>query len=127
MMRYHLKEKGQELVEYALVLPILLVLVFGIIDFAWTIFAYNSIANAAREGARRGVVPSAEEQDMIDATIGRTGGVRLTDANITVTRTFTQSQVAVVYDHALLSGALIQIAGGNPTLQLRSTATMRRE
>ena len=121
------RTKGQELLEYALVLPLLLLLVVGIVDFGLVFFAYNSIANAAREGARAGVVPSATEDDIIDAVIERTGGLQLTTANITVTRTVDQTSVEVVYDHSLISGAIIEAAGGSPVLELRSVATMRNE
>ncbi|MFW6136393.1 MAG: TadE family protein, partial [Chloroflexota bacterium] len=44
--------RGQELVEYALTLPIFLLLVIGIMEFGVTVFVYNTMANAAREGAR---------------------------------------------------------------------------
>jgi Flp pilus assembly protein TadG len=44
--------RGQGLVEFALVLPIFLVLVFGIIDGGRAIFAYNQMAQAARSVAR---------------------------------------------------------------------------
>lgn len=40
-------------VEMALVLPILLILVFGIIEFGIIFNRYNSVAHAAREGVRR--------------------------------------------------------------------------
>lgn len=46
------KEKGQSMVEFALILPILLLLLCGIIDFGW-IFGNQLMANnAAREAAR---------------------------------------------------------------------------
>jgi len=45
-------ERAQSLVEFALVLPILLILVFGIIDFGMGIRSYISLTNATREGAR---------------------------------------------------------------------------
>ncbi len=45
-------ERAQSLVEFALVLPILLIMVFGIIDFGMGIRSYISLTNATREGAR---------------------------------------------------------------------------
>lgn len=45
-------ERGQDLAEAALVLPILVVLILGIIQFGLLVFNYNSISNMAREGAR---------------------------------------------------------------------------
>ena len=38
--------------EFALVLPIFLLIVFGVFDLGRGVFAYNTVANAAREGAR---------------------------------------------------------------------------
>ncbi len=54
-------EKGQAMVEFALVLPILLLVVCGIIDFGWLIFNQLSLDNACREGARYAAVYSEEE------------------------------------------------------------------
>ena len=48
--------RGQSLVEFALVLPLFLVLVMGIADLGLAVFSYNSITNAAREGARLAIV-----------------------------------------------------------------------
>lgn len=50
------RSAGQSLVEFALVLPLFLVLVMGIADLGLAVFAYNSITNAAREGARLAIV-----------------------------------------------------------------------
>lgn len=47
---------GQAVLELALILPILLVLFLGIIDFGRGIYLYNTVSNAAREGARVGIV-----------------------------------------------------------------------
>ncbi len=46
--------KAQGLVEFALVLPILLMLILGIIEFGRLMFTYAAVVTAAREGARFG-------------------------------------------------------------------------
>jgi Flp pilus assembly protein TadG len=46
------RERGQTLVEFSIVLPIFLLIVFGAIDLGRVIWAADSLANAAREGAR---------------------------------------------------------------------------
>jgi Flp pilus assembly protein TadG len=51
--------RGQALVEFALIIPIFLVLVFGIVDAGRLVFTYNTIANAARAGARVAIVNQA--------------------------------------------------------------------
>jgi hypothetical protein len=43
-------------VEFALILPIIFVLTLGLIDGARAILLYNTVSNAAREGARFGIV-----------------------------------------------------------------------
>jgi len=48
------RERGQELVEFALILPLLLLLIVGIFEFGYIVFAYNTLSNAVREGARLG-------------------------------------------------------------------------
>jgi Flp pilus assembly protein TadG len=49
-------QTGSNIVEFALILPLLLVLVFGIIDFGLALFDKAVITNASREGARAGMV-----------------------------------------------------------------------
>lgn len=51
-----LSERGQSLVETALVLPILLIILMGIFDFGRAVFAYNAVSNSAREAARVAIV-----------------------------------------------------------------------
>ena len=48
--------RGQGLVEFALVFPVFIVLVFALFDVGRAVFAYNEITNAAREGARLAMV-----------------------------------------------------------------------
>jgi len=47
---------GQGLVEFALVIPIFLLLFVALFDFGSAVFTYNSLTNAAREGARLAIV-----------------------------------------------------------------------
>jgi Flp pilus assembly protein TadG len=60
MKRIHSPRNGQSLVEFALVLPLLVALTIGMLEFG--IFLYNQqmITNASREGARRGIVSRTE-------------------------------------------------------------------
>lgn len=53
MLRRILKnEKGQSIVEFALVVPILLTLLCGIIDFGWIYSNQYKVENASYAGAR---------------------------------------------------------------------------
>lgn len=48
--------RGQTLVEFALILPIFVLLLVGVFDFGRAIYAYNTINQAAREAARLAIV-----------------------------------------------------------------------
>ncbi len=54
-------EDGAQLVEFALVLPLLLLVVLGIAEFGFIFQRYEVITNAAREGARLAVLPGYTE------------------------------------------------------------------
>lgn len=74
MSRQHVKasgkRRGQALAEFAIALTVLLLLVFGIVDLGRAVFAYNTIANCAREGTRRAVVCGADSP--VDQKLGPT-------------------------------------------------------
>jgi Flp pilus assembly protein TadG len=55
-MRPGRRSPGQSLVEFALVLPIFLLVVVALVDLGRGVFAYNSITNGAREAARLAIV-----------------------------------------------------------------------
>ena len=73
---------GQALVEFALVLPIFLLIVFGVFELGRAVFAYNTVANAAREGARVAAVnqivssPDCNESKPVEDRTMRTGRSR---------------------------------------------------
>ena len=46
------RQRGQSLVEFALVFPIFAILLFGIIDLGRYVYTANALSNGAREGAR---------------------------------------------------------------------------
>lgn len=48
--------RGQALVEFALIAPVLVLLLVAAIDIGRGVFAYNSVTNAAREGVRLAIV-----------------------------------------------------------------------
>ncbi len=66
-MKKLLYRKGASAVEFALILPLLMVIVFGIIEFSFILFDKQIITNASREGARAGIV--AQSPRLTDAQI----------------------------------------------------------
>lgn len=64
-------QRGQSLVEFALIFPIFLLIVVAAIDLGRGVFAYNSITNAAREAARLAIVNQTLD-DIRARAIGQT-------------------------------------------------------
>ena len=54
-----MKQKGAQAVEFALVLPFFILILFAVLDFGMLVYNKAIITNASREGARAGVVLSA--------------------------------------------------------------------
>jgi len=50
------RNRGQALVEFALVLPIIVVLILGTLDVGRAVFVYNTLSEASRQGARTAIV-----------------------------------------------------------------------
>lgn len=53
------RQRGQTLVEFALIMPIFLLAVFGLIDGSRLVFLNSSLSQAAREGARQASVEAS--------------------------------------------------------------------
>ena len=125
-------EKGQDLVEFALIASLLFLLIFGILDLSIVIFSYDTIANAAREGARYGII--ASHDDCGDPCVGemRTRVYRLTTGldqsrlDCICSRNAITVSVQVTYEAQLITAPVIE-AMGVPSLTLRTVATMQRE
>ena len=137
-------ERGAELIEFALILPLIVVLLMGIFDFGLAFQRYEVITNAAREGARLGSLQGAytetDIQNRVNAycvNAGLPGGCPT--GNVTVNRNTTITvgansqaavQVIVNYPHyfSFLGPAMRLISGGTfGTINLRATSTMRCE
>ena len=129
-------EKGQALVEFTLLLPIFLLLLFAIIDFGMGFYSWISVTNAAREGARLGVVLATEQQ--IEDRVYQAADLPNEATQMTVTVTNAQGQpgesvvVKVDYDYDLITplAGIVSFVSGNvlgPTLTFSSTAEMRLE
>ena len=86
------EEDGAAVVEFALVMPILALIIFGIIDFGRAFYTVNNIISAVREGARYGAIlttpaSSASEQEIKNRVRGvfqPFGGDTLTNDRIRI-------------------------------------------
>jgi len=130
------KEEGQDLLEYALVLPFFFFLTLGIIEFSLLYFQYNTIAHAAREGARIGIVmPSALcDQTCLDeyvASVATAAAAGLNPDNLDVQvehPTVSLITVVVTYDSGFITRMAAQAMGQEDfAVTLQAASTMRRE
>jgi hypothetical protein len=125
-------EKGQSLVEFALAVPMLLLLVFGIAEFGRAWMTQNILTGAAREAVRLAAVPapgggwngSAAEtrgnQILVSAGIATTVSVQ------NAVSPFGDVTATVNYDFPVVLVGFIPGLNSS-TLPLTSTTTMRRE
>jgi Flp pilus assembly protein TadG len=126
-------ENGQDMVEFALILPLLLLLLIGIMEFGVMIMRYDTVANAAREGARYGIIHhdlAAGDGDRItDAVLNLTTGLDPADfEEIAVTEPAADTiRVEVTYDHRWMTGLLVSWVGLDPVIPLHTVATMHIE
>lgn len=77
------RAKGQALVEFALVIPIFLLIVVALFDVGRAVFTYNTLTNAAREGARLAIV-NQDTDSIINRAKHASAIVELDVPNITV-------------------------------------------
>ena len=75
-------ERGAAAVEFALLLPILVILLGGIVDYGRYFFAQIQLANAAREGARAAIVQADPVARGNTAGGATPGWITMTTANV---------------------------------------------
>ncbi len=76
------RDRGAAAVEFALLLPVLLLLVFGLIDFGRALNAQITLTQAAREGARAASLPGWSQSSVVSRTQGAATG--LTGVSVSV-------------------------------------------
>lgn len=133
MPRFHQKnQKGVASVELAIVLPLLLLLIFGTIEFGLLFYNKQVITNASREGVRAGIAyagTTVVRQIVRDycqsKLVGLGDPITITDSNITITPPDAQNDltVTVSFDYPLFFAPLI----GIDQATLTASTVMRME
>ncbi|WHH60540.1 TadE family protein [Petroclostridium sp. X23] len=123
-------QRGQSIVEAAMVLPILLLILFSVFEFGRIFNAYMIITNAAREGARCAVVGTSDI-DVINVININTSTLDASKRQISVSPTSSSRtrgvQVAVQIDYKVeIITPLISSMIPNP-FPLRAKTVMRME
>jgi len=78
------RSQGQGLTEFALILPLLLLLMLGIIEFGYVFTVYSGLFNAAREGTRYGVVRPRDASGIVHTAKEKIFLVNPDEVDITV-------------------------------------------
>ncbi len=124
------RARAAAVVEFAVVLPLLLTILFGIIEYGWVFMVRQTLQAAAREGARLAVLqtsvqPYTEVISRVNDVMGPTGldgyviaMVHATDANPVETVTIT-----IPYDEVSLMGGFF----GTHDYDLGGSCSMRKE
>lgn len=119
------RESGAALVEMALVLPILLILIFGMIDFGLYFYNDLQLTQVARDAARYASVGNEAEASaaISNATLISTA---ITSQAIDVASTGQEASVVLTAAYSALT-PLPGLVGIGNTLAIDATARMRRE
>jgi Flp pilus assembly protein TadG len=122
--------KGQALLEFALILPILLMLVLGIIEFGriWNI--NQMVSDTTREGARRAVLadPTITEQQVHDFMMQRLWDAHVDTNVVTITFTnFHSTTNPVMTATVQFPYSFMFFTRAFGTVQITSSFTMRNE
>ncbi len=105
------RTRGQAVVEFALVLPILLILLYGIIEVARLIFIYTSVTNASRQAARYGA--TAGEGNGAPRYLDCQGIRDVADQSALIVNF---DEVNITYDHGTdATGNQVPITGVDPS------------
>jgi Flp pilus assembly protein TadG len=136
-------QRGQSLVEFALVLPFFALLMLGILDFGWALKSYVTLTNSAREGARLGITGATSTQVASRVVTHSTG--MLTSSNVVACGTSTTNSFIAVcgaggtpggdvkvelrYNYVYITPIAKWLSSltGTTTLPLKTSTTMRME
>jgi Flp pilus assembly protein TadG len=132
--------RGQAVVEFALILPLFLLLVFGALEFGRAYYDLHLLITAAREGGREASLPGTTEADVQATVDSFLTGAGLAGSWTAVPLAYDQSgteiplasaqegdtvRVTVTYDFTVLVGSLLP--GFTNTVQLRGRCAFRHE
>lgn len=133
-------ERGAELVEFALVFPLLLLVTLGIIDFGLLFQRYEVLTNAAREGARVSVLPGYSSADVTTRVNQYIQATSLSSVSVNTSVGAVQTlnlgpscvrvipvTVSYVHTYTFLGGIIQYFGGSLGTKTLTATSAMRLE
>ncbi|NLE24461.1 MAG: pilus assembly protein [Clostridiaceae bacterium] len=131
MLKLKKNTKGQSLVETAIILPIVILIIMGIIEFGLIFNNYILITNASREGARKAAL-GGTDSEIIQVVENMTTTLKLSNMTISISPSFssrrhgTQAKVEVVYRADFITPIIGKFFPGEEA-RLTATSIMRVE
>ncbi|HJR76862.1 MAG TPA: TadE/TadG family type IV pilus assembly protein [Nitrospiraceae bacterium] len=131
-----LNERGAAAAEFAILLPVLLTILFGIIEFGMIMYSREVVTNAAREGARAGIVqgpPKRTEGEIVAIANNYLTNTGINPANVTfnVTGEMLASPntltVTATYPYNFLIPYIPAVVGIPSPLTITAQTVMRHE
>lgn len=121
-------EKGQSLVEFALVIPILVMLILGIVDFGRIYHVYLTLDHAGREAARAASI-GKDDTTIKSVAVNDATSIKLTSDKVAISPGGTRSPgsnvtITITYPVDFLTPVIGQIIG---TFNLKNITVMRVE
>jgi len=120
-------EKGQTLAEFALVLPVMLLIMCAIFEFGRAVMTLNVVTGAAREGVRVGAISSSGFSQARQAAINVLNSAGIGGYTVTVTGPDGNGDIncSVSAPHNVLTSGFIP--GWSGQINISHTAVMRWE
>ena len=124
------RARAAAVVEFAVVLPLLLTILFGIIEYGWVFMVRQTLQNAAREGCRQAVLQTSVEPygnviQRINESMAPTGlgSYEITMTHATAVNRVETVVISIPYDDVSLMGGFF----GTHNFDLVGSCSMRKE
>ena len=115
-------------VEMAVVTPLLLTMLFGIIEYGWVFSVKQALVTAAREGARTAALPGSTDDDIHERIAAFLGPLGMTTYDVELTHSTPEDPTETV--HVTIPYADVTLIGsffGSTDYDLGATCSMRKE
>ncbi len=121
------RQEGQDLVEYAIALPIMLLFLMVVLDLGRVVYVYSALHNSVRDGARFGIINPTDAFGIETVVRAKAVGLDPGELTVFVVQPDLQTiQVRATYQFTAVTPIIDTLVGSNQWV-VGSQATMRVE
>jgi len=121
------RQEGQDLVEYAIALPIMLLFLMVVLDLGRVVYVYSALHNSVRDGARFGIIHPTDAFGIETVVRAKAVGLDPGELTVFVVQPDLQTiQVRATYQFTAVTPIIDTLVGSNQWV-VGSQATMRVE